>query len=88
MGGWQEKILGQNKSDVIEALDCSRLCAGGAAHQYFRWQLDLQCTAGEPAGRGWCSNQQENTGRLRPVPYPERMNDATGRTCCRPVRLV
>ncbi|GHL50002.1 hypothetical protein ECZU29_48520 [Escherichia coli] len=26
----------------------------------------IQCAAGEPAGRGWCSNQQENTGRLRP----------------------
>ncbi|STI77260.1 bacteriophage tail assembly protein [Escherichia coli] len=37
----RKKILWDSKKRRNEALDCFRLCAGGAAHQYSRWQLDL-----------------------------------------------
>ncbi|MFP1495826.1 hypothetical protein ACLB1Q_05035 [Escherichia coli] len=57
-----------------EALDCFVYALAALRISISRWQLD-QRAAGEPAGRGWCSY------KITTRAYPERMNDATGRTC-------
>ncbi len=66
MGGWQEKILWDSKKRRNEALDCFvyalaalriSISAGGWISSALLASLQEE---------GWCSNQQENTGRLRP----------------------
>ncbi|WP_350029530.1 terminase gpA endonuclease subunit [Escherichia coli] len=66
MGGWQEKILWDSKKRRNEALDCFVYALAALRISISPLAAGSQCAAGEPAGRGWCSNQQENTGRLRP----------------------
>ncbi len=57
-----------------------RLCAGGAAHQYFPLAAGSQALlASLQEEDGAATNKK--TLAITPVPYPERMNDATGRTC-------
>ncbi|STF45903.1 phage terminase large subunit [Escherichia coli] len=65
-GDGRKKILWDSKKRRNEALDCFVYALAALRNQYFPLAAGSQCTAGEPAGRGWCSNQQENTGRLRP----------------------
>ena len=66
MGGWQEKnTVGQQKRRN-EALDCFVYALAALRISISRWQLDLSALLASLQERGWCSNQQENTGRLRP----------------------
>ncbi|WP_407232583.1 hypothetical protein [Escherichia coli] len=72
--------MGQQKRRN-EALDCFVYALAALRISISRWQLDLSALLASLQGRGWCSNQQEKHWQITPVPYPERMNDATGRTC-------
>ena len=60
-----KNTVGQQKATQWEALDCF-VYAGGAAHPSIsRWQLDLSALLASLQEEDGCSNQQENTGRLR-----------------------
>lgn len=80
MGGWQEKILWDSKKRRNEALDCFVYALAALRISISRWQLDLSALLAslqeeevqQPTRKHW---------QITPVPYPERMNDATGRTC-------
>ncbi|MFP1452926.1 terminase gpA endonuclease subunit [Escherichia coli] len=75
----RKKILWDSKKRRNEALDCFVYALAALRIGISRWQLDLQCAAGKLQEEDGAATDGQL--QITPVPYPERMNDATGRTC-------
>lgn len=76
----RKKILWDSKKRRNEALDCFVYALAALRISISRWQLDLSALLASLQEEDGAATNKKTLADYA-VPYPERMNDATGRTC-------